>query len=401
MRLLAKRQSAQAFQASFPVMQVPFVDLAADHAPRRVSLTRAFDQALTSNDWILGEALERFEQEFAEYCGVRHAVGTDSGLSALELTLRAYGVGPGDEVITAANTFIATVIAIDAAGATPVLVDADPETYNLDASLLERAITPRTKAIMPVHLYGRPAAIDAVLEIGRRHDLRVLEDACQAHGATIGGKRVGSFGDAAAFSFYPAKNLGALGDGGMVVTDDGDLAEQLRMLRNYGQSEKYRHDTKGFNRRLDTLQAAFLSEKLGTLDEANEARASRARDYREQLGDTHVVLPPEDGNGVVSVWHLYVIRTSARDDLRSFLQARQIGTGIHYPIPIHFQKPYRALGSAGSFPVTETFADQLLSLPMYASLTTEGVGRVASAIREFEAQHQVGAGAGKAAVGGG
>jgi dTDP-4-amino-4,6-dideoxygalactose transaminase len=393
------RQSAQA-STTYQSMQVPFVDLAADHAPLRASLTRALDQALTSNDWILGEALERFEQQFAEYCGVRHAVGTDSGLSALELTLRAFGIGPGDEVITAANTFIATVIAIEAAGATPVLVDAGPDTYNLDPSLVEAAITPRAKAIMPVHLYGRPAEMEAIMDIARRHGLRVVEDACQAHGATVNGRRVGSFGDAAAFSFYPAKNLGALGDGGIVVTDDAELAEQLQMLRNYGQSEKYRHDVKGFNRRLDTLQAAFLSEKLGSLDTANEARANRARDYRELLADTHVVLPPEDGNGVVSVWHLYVVRTAARDDLQTFLQAREIGTGIHYPIPIHFQEPFRALGSAGSFPVTETFAEQLLSLPMYAHLTTEGVARVADAIREFEAQHLVGAGAGKAAVGG-
>jgi dTDP-4-amino-4,6-dideoxygalactose transaminase len=393
------RQSAQA-STTYQSMQVPFVDLAADHAPLRASLTRALDQALTSNDWILGEALERFEQQFAEYCGVRHAVGTDSGLSALELTLRAFGIGPGDEVITAANTFIATVIAIEAAGATPVLVDAGQDTYNLDPSLVEAAITPRAKAIMPVHLYGRPAEMEAIMDIARRHGLRVVEDACQAHGATVNGRRVGSFGDAAAFSFYPAKNLGALGDGGIVVTDDAELAEQLQMLRNYGQSEKYRHDVKGFNRRLDTLQAAFLSEKLGSLDTANEARANRARDYRELLADTHVVLPPEDGNGVVSVWHLYVVRTPARDDLQTFLQAREIGTGIHYPIPIHFQEPFRALGSAGSFPVTETFAEQLLSLPMYAHLTTEGVARVADAIREFEAQHLVGAGAGKAAVGG-
>jgi dTDP-4-amino-4,6-dideoxygalactose transaminase len=393
------RQSAQA-STTYQSMQVPFVDLAADHAPLRASLTRALDQALTSNDWILGEALERFEQQFAEYCGVRHAVGTDSGLSALELTLRAFGIGPGDEVITAANTFIATVIAIEAAGATPVLVDAGPDTYNLDPSLVEAAITPRAKAIMPVHLYGRPAEMEAIMDIARRHGLRVVEDACQAHGATVNGRRVGSFGDAAAFSFYPAKNLGALGDGGIVVTDDAELAEQLQMLRNYGQSEKYRHDVKGFNRRLDTLQAAFLSEKLGSLDTANEARANRARDYRELLADTHVVLPPEDGNGVVSVWHLYVVRTAARDDLQTFLQAREIGTGIHYPIPIHFQEPFRALGSAGSFPVTETFAEQLLSLPIYAHLTTEGVARVADAIREFEAQHLVGAGAGKAAVGG-
>jgi dTDP-3-amino-3,4,6-trideoxy-alpha-D-glucose transaminase len=380
-------------------MQVPFVDLAAEHGQLKAQLTHALEETLASNDWILGRALDKFEAEFAEFCGVRHAIGTDSGLSALELTLRAYGIGPGDEVITTANTFIATAIAIEAAGATPVLVDADPQTHNLDPSLVEDAITPRTKAVMPVHLYGRPAAIEAIAEIARRHDLLVVEDACQAHGASVNGKRVGSFGDAGAFSFYPAKNLGALGDGGMVVTDDDDLAAQLRMLRNYGQSEKYRHEIKGYNRRLDTLQAAFLSVKLASLDDANEARARRARDYREKLSGTHVTLPPKDEADVKSVWHLYVIRTSARDDLRSFLEARQIGTGIHYPIPIHFQTPYRALGSAGSFPVTERFAGEIVSLPMYAELTTEDVGRVGEAIREFEAEHLVGADADETTVG--
>ena len=365
--------------------RIPFVDLAAEHAQFRAQLIDAFEKALASNDWILGDAVERFEQEFAAYCGVRNAIGTDSGLSALELTLRAHGIGSGDEVITAANTFIATVLAIDAAGATPVLVDADPRTYNLDPTLLEEAITPRTKAVMPVDLYGRVAEIDAIVEIARRHGLLVIEDACQAHGASIDGKRAGSFGDAGTFSFYPAKNLGALGDGGMVVTDDDALAEQLRMMRNYGQSEKYHHVIKGFNRRLDTLQAAFLSVKLAGLDRANELRAQWAAEYAEALAGTNVALPPSDEEGMRSVWHLYVIRTSAREELRSFLDARGIATGIHYPIPIHFQPPFRALGAAGDFPVSENLAEEALSLPMYAELGSENVGRVADAIREFEA----------------
>jgi dTDP-4-amino-4,6-dideoxygalactose transaminase len=365
--------------------RIPFVDLAAEHAQFRAQLSDAFEKTLASNDWILGDAVERFEHEFAAYCGVRHAIGTDSGLSALELTLRAHGIGSGDEVITAANTFIATVLAIDAAGATPVLVDADPRTYNLDVALLEEAITPRTKAVMPVHLYGRVAEIDAIVEIARRHGLLVIEDACQAHGASIDGKRAGSFGDAGTFSFYPAKNLGALGDGGMIVTDDDALAEQLRMTRNYGQSEKYHHVIKGFNRRLDTLQAAFLSVKLAGLDRANELRAQWAAEYGEALAQTNVALPPSDEEGMRSVWHLYVIRTSAREELQSFLDSRGIATGIHYPIPIHFQPPFRTLGSAGDFPVSENLAEQALSLPMYAELGSENVGRVADAIREFEA----------------
>jgi dTDP-4-amino-4,6-dideoxygalactose transaminase len=363
--------------------RIPFVDLAAEHEKVRAQLTAAFERTLDSNDWILGDAVERFEEEFARYCGVRNAIGTDSGLSALELTLRAYGIGPGDEVITAANTFIATVLAIDAAGATPVLVDADPRTHNLDASLLEDAITPRTKAVMPVHLYGRPAEIGSIVEIARRHGLLVVEDACQAHGASVNGRRVGSFGDAGTFSFYPAKNLGALGDGGMVVTDDDALAEQLRMLRNYGQSEKYHHVMKGFNRRLDTLQAAFLSVKLEGLDSANESRAKRAAEYSEELAGTHVTPPPPDEESLRSIWHLYVIRTPKRDELRSFLESRGIGTGIHYPIPIHSQPPFRNL--AGDFPVSEKLAGEVLSLPMYAELSAESVSYVADAIRGFDA----------------
>jgi dTDP-4-amino-4,6-dideoxygalactose transaminase len=369
--------------------RVPFVDLAAEHGKVRTQLAAAFETTLASNDWILGEAVERFENEFAEYCGVRNAVGTDSGFSALELTLRAYGIGPGDEVVTAANTFIATVLAIDAAGATPVLVDADPRTYNLDVSLLEEAITPRTKAVMPVHLYGRPAEIEVIVEIARRHGLLVVEDACQAHGASVNGRRVGSFGDAATFSFYPAKNLGALGDGGIVVTDDDALAGQLRMIRDYGQSRKYHHDIKGFNRRLDTLQAAFLSVKLAGLDEANESRARRAGQYGDELSGTHVTVPLADEENIRSVWHLYVIKTSARDELQSFLDERGIGTGIHYPIPIHFQPPFRTLASPGAFPVAEKLADEVLSLPMYSGLPPEGVRRVADAIREFDADFLV------------
>ena len=367
-------------------MRVPFVDLEAEHRPIRSELTAALEAALTSNDWILGEALERFEAEFAEYCGVRHAIGTDSGLSALELALKAYGIGDGGEVITAANTFVATVLAIDAAGATPVLVDADPRTRNLDVSLLEDAITPRTRAVIPVDLYGRPAELEEIREVARRHSLLVVEDSCQAHGAQLNGKRAGSFGDAGTFSFYPAKNLGALGDGGMVVTDDDGLAGKLRMMRNYGQRAKYDHEIKGWNRRLDTLQAAFLSVKLKQLDKANETRARRAKDYSEALSDTQVELPPPDDERTRSCWHLYVVRSPVRDRLRSFLDARGIGTGIHYPIPIHRLPPFRSLsGSRGGFPVAEKLSEEVLSLPMYGDLPIEGVRHVADTIREFDA----------------
>jgi dTDP-4-amino-4,6-dideoxygalactose transaminase len=364
-------------------MPVSFVDLTAQDADL-VSATHAeLERLVRRSDWILGEQVAAFEEEFAAYCGCLHAVGTDSGLSALELTLRAYDIGAGDEVLTAANTFIATALAITHAGARPVLVDVDPESQSLDPSLLERALTERTRAIVPVHLHGCPAEMDEILAFARTYELVVLEDACQAHGARYRGRRVGSLGDAAAFSFYPAKNLGAYGDGGIVVTDDGDLAEQIRLLRHYGQRTKNVHEVAGFNRRLDTLQAAILRLKLPHLDEWNDARRRAADLYAEALQDAGVDLPPADDGSRESVWHLYVIRTPHRDTLQEFLASQEIETGIHYPTPIHLQPAYRELGDRGSFPVSERLAGEVLSLPMHPTLTADDVDEVADAIRRF------------------
>ncbi|MDI3340758.1 MAG: DegT/DnrJ/EryC1/StrS family aminotransferase [Sphaerobacter sp.] len=365
--------------------RVPFVDLAAQYASLAAEVNAATERVLRGTEYILGSDVAAFEQEFAAYCEVDHAVGVDSGTSALELALRAFGIGPGDEVITVANTFVATAFAISYTGATPVLVDADPITHNIDPSQLAQAITPRTRAIMPVHLYGQPADMDPILEIARRHDLIVIEDACQAHGARYKGQRVGTFGHAAAFSFYPAKNLGAYGDGGMVVTNNAEVAETVRRLSNYGQREKYHHDHLGYNRRLDTLQAALLRVKLQHLDEWNAARRRHAARYAEVLPEG-VVIPavPED---IEPVWHLYVIRVPERDALRAFLAQRGIATGIHYPVPIHLQPACQDLGyQRGHFPVTEEAAGQILSLPMYAELTNEAIDYVATSIREFLAQ---------------
>ncbi len=365
--------------------QIPFVDLAAQRETIAGELEAVMSGVLDRCDFILGQDVTLFEEEFATFCGTDLAVGVDSGMSALELALRAYHIGPGDEVITQANTFIATALAISNVGARPVLVDADPETYNIDVSLIERAITDRTKALMPVHLYGQPANMDAILDIARRHRLVVIEDACQAHGAWYKGKRAGSLGDIAAFSFYPGTNLGAYGDGGIIVTNDERAAEAIRMLRNYGQREKYHHLMRGSNHRLDTLQAAILRVKLKYLDAWNAARREHARRYGELLAGCPVVLPAEAAYAE-SVYHLYVIRTEERDELAAHLRTQGIATGIHYPVPIHLQPAYRDLGyGRGSFPVTEEHAQQILSLPMYAELTSDMIERVAGAISDFVA----------------
>jgi dTDP-4-amino-4,6-dideoxygalactose transaminase len=365
-------------------MPVSFVDLAAQDAGLVSAIHAELDALVQRPNWILGGSVASFEEEFAAYCETRHAIGTDSGLSALELALRAFGIGPGDEVVTAANTFVATALAITHTGATPVLVDVDPESQSLDPSLLEGALTERTRAVVPVHLHGRPAEMDAILAFARAHGLVVLEDACQAHGARYRDRRVGSLGDAAAFSFYPAKNLGAWGDGGMVVTDDPELAETIRLLRHYGQRTKNVHELRGFNRRLDTLQAAILRLKLAHLDGWNESRRGAAELYRQALQGTGVALPPDDDDLRESVWHLYVVRTQGRDELQASLAAQGIDTGIHYPTPIHLQPAYLELGyGPGSFPVSELLASEILSLPMHPSLTSGDVLDVSDAIRRF------------------
>ena len=360
---------------------VPFVDLRAQHRAIQAEVTAAMAAVMERADFVLGEDVEAFESEFAAHCGVRHAVGTDSGLSALELGIRALGIGPGDEVVTPANSFIASSTAITFAGATPVWVDVDPLTSNIDPEAARAAITPRTRAIMAVHLYGQPADMDAIAAIARAHGLRVIEDACQAHGARYRGRRAGSLGDFAAFSFYPAKNLGACGDGGLLTTDDGELAERVRVLRNYGQRRKYEHVAIGGNRRLDTLQAAVLRVKLRRLDAWNEARRRHAAAYARLLAGTGLTLPTTRAD-VEPVHHLYVVQAPDRDRLLGLLQERGVGAGLHYPVPIHLQEAYRDRGlGPGAFPVTEAAAARVLSLPMFPELTGAQIERVAEVLQ--------------------
>ena len=363
---------------------VPFVDLGVQYRAISAEIDDAISKVIQDADFILGREVRLFEEEFAEFCDSSYAVGVDSGTSALELALRAFDIGPGDEVITAANSFIASALGISHAGAKPVLVDVDPFTYTLDVKALERAITRRTKAIIPVHLYGHPAHMGPIRQLADRHGLVVIEDACQAHGASYKGKRVGSLGHSAAFSFYPGKNLGAYGDGGMVVTKDRKIADRLEMLRNYGQKEKYKHLFRGYNRRLDTMQAAILRVKLKYLEKWNAARRWNAKLYQKHLEGSGVVVPGEAG-GAESVWHLYVIRTERRDALKEHLVSKGINASIHYPIPIHLQPAYQDLGyKRGDFPVTEAHADRILSLPMYAELSDRQIEFISQTVCEFQ-----------------
>ncbi len=361
-------------------MRVAFVDLYAGYDARRGDIDVAMQEVIESSDFILGQAVTDFERDFASYCEVEHAVGVDSGLSALELTLRSHDVGPGDEVITAANTFIATVAAIEIVGARPVLVDMLPDSYTMDPERVRAAITPATKAVIPVHLYGQCADMAAIGQLAVEHGLYVFEDACQAHGASYRGQRAGSLGSAAAFSFYPSKNLGAFGDGGMVVTNDADVATRLRQLRNLGTSRKYHHDARGFNRRLDTLHAAVLKVKLRHLDEDNAARAAIAAQYTDGLHDLPITTPTIAADRD-HVFHLYVIETEDRAGIEAHLRDAGIATGIHYPIPVHLQPPYRALGQGkGSFPVTERAARRILSLPMYPGMPMNAVSHTVESL---------------------
>jgi dTDP-4-amino-4,6-dideoxygalactose transaminase len=359
---------------------VRFVDLHEQTQALEPALSAAIGAVLQRGDFILGQDVERFEREFAAYCGVKHAVGVDSGFSALELAFRAAGIGPGDEVITQANTFIATASAIQAVGARPVLTDCDAQGA-IDPAAVAAAITSRTKAIVPVHMFGRIGDIDAILSLATAAGVVVIEDACQAHGARWRGQRAGSFGLAAAFSYYPAKNLGAFGDGGMLVTGSPEIAEQVRVLRHYGQRVKYEHLTTPLNRRLDTIQAAVLRVKLPHLDAWNQRRMVLADAYRRQLEGSPVTLPVADEPGR-HVYHLFVVQVDRRDALRSALTEAGIETGIHYPIPLHRQPALRELGyPIGAFPNTEHLAAGMLSLPMYPELPLQDVERVTAAIR--------------------
>src|ERR1041384_5115304 len=351
-------------------LQVPFVDLKHQHESLLIEIQAHIGEVISSSSFILGKAVQEFESAYADYCRVRHCIGVASGTDALALALMGSGIGKGDEVITAANTFVATVEAIVHANATPVLVDIDPRTYTLDTSLLEKAVCNRTKAIIPVHLYGQPADIAPVLELASRHEIIVLEDAAQAHGAEYRGQRVGSFGKAGCFSFYPTKNLGAWGDAGAIVTNDDELAKNVRMLRDHGGTTKYQHDRVGFNSRLDAIQAAVLTVKLRSLDRWNEMRKASAAIYDKLLGEIIGVTPPYRAPDRSHVYHLYVIRvpTSARNGLRDYLSNHGVSTGIHYPKPIQKTKAFASLAQEEQ-PRSEEVAAQIISLPMYSGLS--------------------------------
>ena len=365
------------------VNTVPFVDLQAQLRSIRTEVDAAVGIVIDDASFILGPEVEQFEEEFAEFCEARHAVGVDSGTSALELALRALEVGPDDEVITLSNSFVASALAILHAGARPVLVDPDPVTRNMSAETVERALTPRTKVLMPVHMYGQPTDMHPLRELADRHGLAIVEDACQAHGARYRGVRAGSLGDVAAFSFYPSKNLGCLGDGGAVVTSDHALAERLRLLRNYGQAAKNNSASVGYNKRLDELQAAVLRVKLRYLDEWNAARRELAQVYEKLLGPIEGIATPPHPADVEAVWHLYVVNVERRDEVRRRLGEEGVATGIHYPIPIHRQPAFDHLGyERGSLPVAERFSATNVSLPMYAELDPASAEHVAHTLRQ-------------------
>lgn len=361
-------------------MKIPLVDLQAQYQSIKGDIDGAVQRVLNRADFIQGEDVAEFEREFAAFCGATEAVGVSSGTEALRLALLACGIGPGDEVITTPFTFIATAEAISQVGATPVFADIDPETYNIDPAKIEQAVTPKTKAILVVHLYGRPADMDPIRAIAARRHLKVIEDCAQAHGARYKGQRVGTLGDAGCFSFYPGKNLGAYGDAGMVVTSDRDIAELVRLLRDHGRKEKYEHLILGFNGRLDTIQAAILRVKLARLEQWNASRRQVARTYIQRMHGWPLT-PPTEQQDIEPVYHLFVVRTAQQNNLRKALQADGIATGIHYPIPVHLQPAYRQLGyKAGDMPESERAAKEVVSLPVYPEISEEQTGRVCHAV---------------------
>lgn len=363
-------------------MNIPFLDLQAVNARYGTALEEAALRVVRSGWYVLGEELELFEREFAAYCGARHCIGVANGLDALHMILRGLDIGPGDEVIVPANTFIATWLAVSFCGARPVPAETELGGFNVDPRAVEAAITDRTRAIIAVHLYGLPADLPALRAIADRYDIPVIEDAAQAHGATLGGVRAGSLGRAAAFSFYPGKNLGALGDGGAVTTDDAALAERIRLLRNYGSTVKYEHRIAGFNARLDEIQAAMLRVKLAHLESDNQERQHIAGRYLVELAGTGVALPYVPAERT-PVWHLFVVRSPDRDRLRGALAERGIATGIHYPVPPHLQDAYAGLGfRSGDYPITEALHGEVLSLPIWPGMTDSMVDRVIAGVRE-------------------
>jgi dTDP-4-amino-4,6-dideoxygalactose transaminase len=360
---------------------IPFLDLKAQYKSIKPEIDAAVINVLESGQYVLGEFVANFERDFAAYCGARHAVGVNSGTSALHLALLAAGVGPGDEVITIPFTFVATVSAIGYTGATAVFVDVEPTSLTMDVNLLEKAITPRTKAILPVHLYGQMADMAGILEIANRRGIPVIEDACQSHGAEFHGKRAGSIGLSGAFSFYPGKNLGAYGEGGIVVTNDDEHARKIRMLRDWGQEKRYHHVLKGFNYRMEGIQGAILGVKLRHLESWTEARRARAREYDALFAGSHVVRAPKQVDGRRHVYHIYAVRSGDRDGLHKQLQADGVSTGLHYPIPVHLQEAHKDLGyKAGDFPQSEAAAREVLSLPMFPEMTSAQVEQVVAAV---------------------
>lgn len=362
---------------------VPFLDLPQQFRALQPEINAALARIFSTAGFILGPDVKEFEKSFADYLGARECVTLHSGTAALHLALLALGIGPGDEVITAANSFVATAEGIAFTGATTRLVDVDPVTYNLDPGKLEAAITPRTKAIIPVHLYGQPANMEAIMKIARVHGVKVVEDACQAHGARYKGQRVGTIGDIGCFSFYPGKNLGAAGEGGAIVTNNPELAEQVRLLRDHGSRKKYEHEIVGHNFRLDTVQAAVLNIKLKHLDKWNKARMAKAARYAQLLSGLEQIVLPATAVDCEHVFHLYAIQTGNRAELQAKLNAKNIQSGIHYPTPIHLQKAFEYLGyKAGDFPVSESLCNTVLSLPMFAELTDAQQDRVVAALKE-------------------
>lgn len=362
-------------------MGIPFMDLAAAHRPLKAEIMQAVSAALDRAAFVGGEQVASFEREYADYIGSAHCIGVGSGTDALRLALLAAGIKAGDDVITSPHTFIATAEAISQCGARPVFVDIDPLTFALDAAQIEAAITPRTRAIVPVHLYGQPADMDAIIEVAARFDLILIEDACQAHGATYRSKVVGSIGQAGCFSFYPGKNLGACGEAGAVVTDDKQLAERVRILRDHGQPRKYMHTLEGYNARLDAIQAATLRIKLRQLPAWTAARQNIAIQYQEGLARADGLQIPKTTDGCSSVWHLFVVLHEKRDQLRDGLEAVGVGVGLHYPVPLHLQPAYAGLGYApGAFPQAERAARQCLSLPIYPELDPQQINTVITAV---------------------
>jgi len=365
-------------------MNIPFLDLKSTYIELKEELDDAYYRVVESGRFILGREVEAFEEEFASYCEAKHCIGVGNGLEALHLILRAMGIGPGDEVIVPANTYIATWLAVSYSGATVVPVEPDKQTYNIDPDLIESAITEHTRAILPVHLYGQPADMDPINAIAKKYNLKVIEDAAQAHGAKYKGKRVGALGDAGGFSFYPGKNLGAFGDGGAVVTNDSEIADRVRILRNYGSRVKYHNKVKGFNSRLDELQAAFLRVKLPRLDEWNMRRQTIASHYLNELNGVPDLSLPHVSEWCDPVWHLFTVRYPERDALQKYLHNGGVGTLVHYPIPPHRSEAYRGHRQWPELPITVELANYTLSLPMGPHLHLESCMNVANCIKHFQ-----------------